>query len=97
MLHVKTAPLIRRRFDYAKDQETRRFKTTPTKFGPDTKLESKDEFLMTLMKLRLGLLDKDIVHFGYQILCATRYSIHESEVWQNIFDHLFLDQISKQY
>ena len=97
VLYVKITPLIRRRFDYYKDQETRRFKITPTKFGPDTKLESKDEFLLTLMKLRLGLLGKDIVHFGYQILCAPRYSIHESEVWQNIFDHLFLDQISKQY
>ena len=42
--HAKIARLIRRRFDYATDQETRRFKTTPKKFGPDTKLESKDEF-----------------------------------------------------
>ena len=65
VLHAKTAPLIRRRFDYAKDQETRRFKTTPKKFGPDSKLESKDEFLLTLMKLRFGLFDKDIAHrFG---------------------------------
>ena len=42
--NAKIAQLIRRRFDYAKDQETRRFKTTPKKFGPDSKLESKDEF-----------------------------------------------------
>ena len=65
VLHIKIAPLIRIRFDYAKDQETRQFKITPKKFGPDTKLESKDEFLLTLMKLRLGLLGKDIAHrFG---------------------------------
>ena len=65
VLHSKIAPLIRRRFDYVQDQETRRFKTTPKKFGPDTKLESKDEFLLTLMKLRLGLLGKYIAHrFG---------------------------------
>ena len=42
VLQTKIAPLIKRRFDYAKDQKTRRFKTTPKKFGPDTKLESKD-------------------------------------------------------
>ena len=63
--NAKIAQLIRRRFDYAKDQETRRFKTTPKKFGPDSKLESKDEFLLTLMKLRFGLFDKDTAHrFG---------------------------------
>ena len=62
VLHTKIAPLIRRRSDYAKDQENRRFKTTPKKFGAHTKLESKDEFLLTLMKLRLGLLGKDIAH-----------------------------------
>ena len=60
VLHTKIAPLIRRRFDYAKHQETRQFKSTPKKFGPDTKLESKDEFLLTLMKLRLGLLGSSI-------------------------------------
>ena len=65
VLHTKIAPLIRRHFDYAKDQETRQFKSTPKKFRPDTKLELKDEFLLTLMKLRLGLLGKDIAHrFG---------------------------------
>ena len=42
--HAKIAPLIRRHLDYAKDQETRRFKTKPKKIGPDTKLESKDVF-----------------------------------------------------
>ena len=63
--HTKIAQLIRRRFDYAKDQETRQFKSTPKKFGSDIKLELKDEFLLTPMKLRLGLLGKDISHqFG---------------------------------
>ena len=38
VLHAKTAPLIRRRFDYAKDQETRWFNTTPKKIGPVAKL-----------------------------------------------------------
>ena len=34
-------------------------------FGPDTTWESQDDFLLALMKLRLGLLGKDIAHrFG---------------------------------
>ena len=62
VLHAKIAPLIRRSSNYAKDQEFRQFKSTSKKFGPDTKLKSKDEFLLTLIKLRFGLLDKDIAH-----------------------------------
>ena len=37
-----------------------RFARSPKKFGPKRKLESKDEFLLTVMKLRLGLLVKDL-------------------------------------
>ena len=33
VLNAKIAPLIRRRFDYTKDQETRRFKTTLKKWA----------------------------------------------------------------
>ena len=81
VLHAKPAPLIRRRFDYAKDQETRRFKATSKEFGPDTKLESKREFLLPLMKLRLGLLGKDITHrFGISNTLSPRYLTHGFEV-----------------
>ena len=98
VLHAKPAPLSRRRFDYAKDQETRRFKATSKEFGPDTKLESKRGFLLTLMKLRLGLLGKDITHrFGISNTLSPRYLTHGFEVWQNIFDHSFLCEISRQY
>lgn len=38
----------------------RKFTKTPKRFGPERKLESKDEFLLTLMWLRLGLLKKDL-------------------------------------
>ena len=46
VLHNMIAPLIRWRF-YAKDQDTRRFKTTPKMFGHDTRLEAKDEFFLS--------------------------------------------------
>ena len=62
VLHAKIAPLIRRSSNYAKDQEFRQVKSTSKKFGPDTKLKAKDEFLLTLIKLRFGLLGKDIAH-----------------------------------
>ena len=83
VLYAKIAPLIRRSFDYAKDQENRPFKTTPKRFGSDTKLESKYEFLVTLMKLRLGLLGKDIAHrFGISNTLWTQiFFTHGSEVW----------------
>ena len=65
LLHDKIAPLIRRRSGTSDTREHRQFKSTPKKFGPDTKLSSKDEFLLTLMKLRLGLLTTDLAHrFG---------------------------------
>ena len=65
LLHDKIAPLIRRRSGTSDTREHRQFKSTPKKFGPDTRLSSKDEFLLTLMKLRLGLLTTDLAHrFG---------------------------------
>ena len=65
LLHDKIAPLIRRRSGTSDTREHRQFKSTPKKFGPDTKLSSKDEFLLTLMKLRLGILTADLTHqFG---------------------------------
>lgn len=38
----------------------RHFNRSPRKFGPQRKLKSIDEFLLTLMKLRLGLLNEDL-------------------------------------
>ena len=43
------------------------------KFEPDTKWESQDDFLLALMKLRLGLLGKDIAHrFGISNTLCTQ-------------------------
>ena len=62
LLHEKIAPLIRRRSGTTGIREHRHFKSTPKKFGPDTKLSLKDEFLLTLMKLRIGLLTAHSAH-----------------------------------
>ena len=65
LLHKKIAPLIRRISGTTDTREYRQFKSTPKTFGPDAKLSSKDEFLLTLMNLRLGLLTADLAHrFG---------------------------------
>ena len=43
----------------------RNFKRTPKKFGPQRVLSQKDEFLLTLMKLRLGSTSADLAQrFG---------------------------------
>ena len=57
-LHDKVAPLVRRRYRYNDEsQPTRLFQETPKKMGRERKLDSKDEFLLTFVKLRLGLLN----------------------------------------
>nr|XP_047130218.1 uncharacterized protein LOC124810063 [Hydra vulgaris] len=65
-LHDKIMPLIKRRLPQNSDNVCPRlFKLTPQKMGPKTKINSIDEFLLTLMKLRLGLLNKDLAdRFG---------------------------------
>ena len=54
--HDIIAPLVRKRFrPVSQTQNKRQFITTPKKMGKESKLSSKDEFLLTMMKLRLGL------------------------------------------
>ena len=61
-LHDYVFPFVRRRWRGIKCtvNYTRRYSRSPQKFGPKRKLKSVDEFLLTLMKLRLGLLHKDL-------------------------------------
>lgn len=49
----------------------RKFSSTPQKSGPRRKLSAKDEFIMTLMKLRLGSLNADL---------ALRFGVSETTV-----------------
>ena len=60
LLHENIAPLIRRISGTSNTRQHRQFKSTPKKFGPDTKFSLKDELLLTLMKLRLGILTADL-------------------------------------
>lgn len=50
------------------NRKGRKFKTTPKKFGPKRVLSEKDEFLLTLMKLRLGSTSADLAQrFGVSL------------------------------
>ena len=57
-LHDFISPFVIRRFGTQSVKRT--FKGIPKKFGRERKLCSKDEFLLMLLKLRLGLLNKDL-------------------------------------
>ena len=62
-IHKAVAPFVKRRWKGIKcmsSKVTRKFAASPKKFGPARKLQSRDEFLLTMMKLRLGLLTKDL-------------------------------------
>lgn len=66
-LHAYVAPFVNKRWKgYSQVvNKVRHFVRSPKKFGPGRKMNSKDEFLLTLMKLRLGLLYQDLAHrFG---------------------------------
>lgn len=64
-LHDFVARFVRRRwrgFQYSCSirRPARRSFRSPMKFGPQPKLTTKEEFMLTLMKLRLGLLNRDL-------------------------------------
>lgn len=73
-LHDFIVPFVRRRWRGTKGTTStlrRNFFSVPKRMGPARKLPSKDEFLLLLMRLRLGLLEKDL---------ATRFNISEGLV-----------------
>ena len=65
------SPLVRLRWRGTKKTTTgnvRKLKKQPKLFGPRRKLHCKDEFLLMLMKLRLGVLNKDLAdRFGVSV------------------------------
>lgn len=69
-------PFVRRRWKGLQCTSTalkRKFKNVPKRMGPDRILHGKDEFLLCLMKLRLGLLGKDLQYrFNISIASTSR-------------------------
>ena len=63
LLHEKIAPLIRRRSGTTDTREHKQFKSTPKKFGPDTKLSSKD--LTADLAHRFGIFGGLCTHMFY--------------------------------
>ena len=62
-LHDYVAPFVRRRWRGQKatgNVRIRHFHQSPREFGPTRSLRSTDEFVLTLMKLRLALLNRDL-------------------------------------
>ena len=68
VLHDIVSPFVKRRWRGVKKTSTsilRKYKSKPKSFGLQRKLSSKDEFLLMLMKLRLGLITGDLAdRFG---------------------------------
>ncbi|XP_047137793.1 uncharacterized protein LOC124814300 [Hydra vulgaris] len=61
-LHNIISPFVRRRWRGTLNTTpiSRKFKKAPKQFGPLRKLLSEEEFLLFLMKMRLGLLNRDL-------------------------------------
>ena len=63
VIHDFVAPSVKQRWKGVSMLSTKvkkRFSKSPKTFGPQRKLGSEDELLLTLMKLRLGLLFRDL-------------------------------------
>ena len=73
-IHDIIKPHVKRRFSLQPRKiSTKISKHSPVKKGPERKLSSKDELLLTLMKIRLGLLFKDLGdRFGVTFGCASK-------------------------
>ena len=85
-LHDYTAKFVRRHWKGIKNSTSkiRKFINSPSRLGPLRKLSSVDEFLLTCMKLKLGLLNYDL---------ASRFDI-SAALTSNIF-HTWLNAMHK--
>jgi len=74
-VHDIIAPFVRQRWRGISNTATalkRKYKILPKRMGPVRKLDSKDEFLMLLMRLRLGLMVKDLAkRFNVSVTLAS--------------------------
>ena len=70
-----TKPIVRRKWRGPSFKSTivRSFKKSPKKIGPKPKLSCREEFLLCLMKIRLGLLHEDLANrFGISKTLVSR-------------------------
>ena len=73
-------PVVKKRWSgYKKSPKkvTRNFKSMPKRFGPARKLCAKDEMLLCLIKLRLGLTLQDLTH-RFKVSFSTESSVFTS-------------------
>ena len=63
VLHDTVKNYVVRRWKGVASGSKRQYRTSLTGFGPNRKLTSKQEFLLVLMKLRLGVLNKHLADF----------------------------------
>lgn len=75
-LYNVVQPYVRRRWKGLHSTSTalkRKFKNIPKRMGPDCILNGKDEFLLCLMKLHLGMLSRDLQYrFNISIASTSR-------------------------
>ena len=74
LLHDIIQPHVLKRFKESRSPSKRVYKSTPKKLGRSRKFHSKDELLLVLMKLRLGLLNTEIAD-KFSISVSTRSEI----------------------
>ena len=99
-LHEFLSRFVRRRWQGAKYMYSairRKFRHSPQKFGPNSKLTSSQEFLLTLMKLRLGLLNRDLAaRFGTSSALCSKIVHTWLHTMHKILQNLVLWPIKEQ-
>ena len=77
-IHDIVAPLVTRRWTGVSSmiRGLKKYKKKPLKLGPTRKLSSKSEFLLALMKLRLGLLKTWRIDLTFLKPSVPEYSFH---------------------
>ena len=69
--------------------KSRLFSKVPERFGPKRKLTSRAEFLLTLMRLRLGLTGKDLTFSGIRVSMWAHLFVMAKSMCKSIRIHSF--------